>query len=72
MVTNIVEAVGFALILWFLYIVWPPAAILGAGILLILWANSRTSRGRTAAAIGAAVHAARNAYAEHETLRRIS
>jgi hypothetical protein len=64
MVTNTVEAVGFGLILWFLYIVWPPAAILGGGLLLILWANVRSSRGRVAGAIGAAVHAARLAYAE--------
>lgn len=72
MVTNLVEATGFALILWFLYILWPPAAILGGGLLLVLWANVRTSKGRTAAALGAAVHAAKHAYAEHETLRRIS
>lgn len=72
MVTTLVEMAGFALILWFLYILWPPAAILGAGVLLILWANVRTGKGRAGAAIGAAVHAAKLAYAEHETLRRIS
>lgn len=72
MVTNLVEAIGFALVLWFLYIVWPPAAILGGGLLLILWANVRTGKGRAGAAIGAAVHAAKLAYAEHETLRRVS
>jgi hypothetical protein len=72
MVTNTVEAVGFGLILWFLYILWPPATILGGGLLLILWANVRTSKGKTSAAIGAAVHAARLAYAEHETMRRVS
>lgn len=75
MVTNLVEAAGFALILWFLYILWPPAAILGAGVLLIAWANVRTGKGRVAGAIGAAMQAARVAYAERsdpDTVRRIS
>jgi hypothetical protein len=76
MVTNLVEIAGFALILWFLYILWPPAAILGGGVLLILWANVRTGKGRVAGAIGAALHAARTSYAERETgdatVRRIS
>jgi hypothetical protein len=72
MVTNVVEVVGFALILWFLYMLWPPATVLGAGLLLIAWANVRTGKGKASAAIGAAIHAGRLAYAEHETVRRIS
>ena len=72
MVSNVVEFIGYALIVAFLYILWPPLALLGAGILLVLWANVRTSKGRTAAAIGAAINAAKHAYAEHGQLRRIS
>jgi hypothetical protein len=72
MVSNIAELFGYALIVAFLYILWPPAALLGAGVLLVLWANVRTSNGRTAAAVGAAFSAARATYAEHRTLRRIS
>ncbi len=69
---NAVEAVGYALIVAFLYLLWAPLALLGAGLLLVVWANVRAAkpagtRGRTAAAIGAAVGAARRAYrAQHE------
>lgn len=42
MVNSLVEMLGFALILLFLYLMWWPSAILGAGILLVLWANVRS------------------------------
>lgn len=68
---NAVEAVGYALIVAFLYAVWPPLALLGAGVLLVVFANVRAARpanraGRTAAAVAAAVAAARRAYAQTE------
>jgi hypothetical protein len=62
-VSNFVEAAGFALVLSFLWFVWPPLVLLGAGILLVVWANTRQSNGRLSSAIGAAVSAARRAYA---------
>lgn len=68
---NLVEAVGYGLILAFLFLLWAPLALLGAGLLLVVWANTRAvrpagARGRTAAAVGAAVAAARRAYRQHE------
>lgn len=80
MTNNLAEAVGYALIVAFLYAVWPPLALLGAGVLLVVWANVRASRsagrsGRTTAAITAAVSAARRAYAQSEAppeLRRVA
>lgn len=80
MVNNLAEAVGYALIVAFLYFVWPPLALLGAGVLLVVWANVRAARsagrsGRTTAAISAAVAAARRAYAQTDTpadIRRIA
>lgn len=60
---NTAELAGFGLILGFLWFVWPPLVLLGAGILLVLWANTRrTSGGRLGAAAGAAWAAARSAY----------
>lgn len=44
MVSNLLELVGYALILAFLWFVWPPLVLLGAGVLLVLWANARAIR----------------------------
>lgn len=70
---NLVEAVGYALIVAFLYLVWAPLALLGGGLLLVAWANVRAARpasqrGRTAAALGAAWGAARLAYRRQQEL----
>lgn len=67
MTNDVVETIGYALVVAFLYAVWPPLALLGAGLLLVAWANIRAARptgarGRTAAAVGAAWGAARQAY----------
>jgi hypothetical protein len=72
-VNNAVEAVGYALIVAFLYLLWAPLALLGAGLLLVAWANVRAAkpagaRGRTAAALGAAFAAARRAYRVQQEL----
>jgi asparagine N-glycosylation enzyme membrane subunit Stt3 len=72
MVSNLAELLGYALIVAFLYILWPPLALLSGGLLLVLWANVRTGKGRTASAIGAAFSAAKASYTEQKTLRRIS
>lgn len=72
MVSNLIEFVGYALIVAFLWFIWPPLALLGAGILLVMWANTRTSKGRTAAALTAAVTAGRAAYKQSAELRRIA
>jgi hypothetical protein len=76
-VSNLIEAAGFALILAFLYLCWPPLAVLGAGLLLVAWANTRRSDGRLAAAAAAAFAAARRAYAasretQADNVRRIA
>ncbi|MGA4726285.1 hypothetical protein ACPB67_02595 [Micromonospora taraxaci] len=70
---NLIEAVGYGLILAFLYLLWAPLALLGGGLLLVVWANTRAARsagarGRTAAAFGAAVGAARRAYRAQQEL----
>lgn len=80
---NAAELLGYGLILAFLGLLWAPLALLGAGVLLVVWANVRAarpagSRGRTAAAVGAAWGAARAAYRQAagggqvEPLRRIA
>lgn len=75
---SAVETTGFALMLGFLWFVWPPLVLLGAGVLLVAWANTRSNRGgRLGLAVGAAVAAARRAYAasrelEHDNVRRIA
>lgn len=63
MVTNLVEAVGYALVIAFLVAVWAPLGLLGAGLLLVLWSNTRNqkTKGRTGAALGAALGAFRTA-----------
>ncbi|MFG3702391.1 hypothetical protein ACGF5C_31590 [Micromonospora sp. NPDC047620] len=70
---DFVEALGYALIVAFLYLVWAPLALLGGGLLLVVWANVREKRpagqkGRTAAALGAAWGAARRAYRAQQEL----
>ena len=71
MVTGLVELIGFALVVAFLYFVWPPLVLLGAGLLLVLWANTRRSDGRTVAAWSAAFTAARAAY-KQSGIRRVA
>lgn len=72
--TNLVELAGYGLVLAFLWFLWPPLVLLGAGVLLIVWANTRRSDGRTGAALGAAWAAARNTYRAHRApeLRRVA
>lgn len=60
---KLAELVGFGLVIAFLWFVWPPLPLLGAGVLLVVWANTRQGNGRIGAALGAAVAAARRAYA---------
>jgi hypothetical protein len=62
MVNNALEALGYALIVSFLWFVWPPLVLIGAGLLLVMWANARDQQGKTGARIGAMVSAARQAY----------
>lgn len=66
MVNRTAESAGYLALVGFLFLVWPPLALLGFGVLLIVWANVRAVRGagdaRTAAAIGAAWASARAAY----------
>lgn len=80
---NAIEAVGYGLIVAFLYLLWAPLALLGGGLLLVVWANVREAQGRqsaggrTAAALGAAAAAFRRAYRQPTTegpaeLRRVS
>jgi hypothetical protein len=40
-VNNLLELVGYALVVAFLWFVWPPLCLLGAGLLLVVWANAR-------------------------------
>jgi hypothetical protein len=79
LLNNLTEAVGYALLVAFLWFVWPPLALLGAGILLVVLANVRAARangapGRTRAAITAALTAARAVYQEPQPteLRRVA
>ena len=62
MVNNALEGIGYVLIVAFLYLLWAPLALLGAGVLLVIYANVRPEGGRAAAAIGAALSAARRAW----------
>lgn len=68
MLNNAIETLGYAALIAFLYCCWPPLALLGAGLYLVVGANVRAARvagrpGRTAAAIAAAFAAGRRAYA---------
>lgn len=65
---KLAEVAGFALVLGFLYFVWPPLVLLGAGLVLITFANTRTRSGRVGLAAGAAWSAARRAYAASRDL----
>lgn len=75
---KLAELAGFALVLGFLWFVWPPLVLLGAGLLLVAYANTRTRSGRLGIAAGAAWAAARQAYAasrqiqDAENVRRIA
>jgi hypothetical protein len=62
-VDKLAELAGFGLVIGFLWFVWPPLVLLGAGVLLVVWANTRRSDGRIGAALGVALAAARRAYA---------
>lgn len=59
---DLAERIGFLLVLAFLWFCWPPLVLLGAGVLLIAWANTRTRSGQIGAAVGAAVAAAKATY----------
>lgn len=74
---KLIEVAGFGLMLGFLWFVWPPLVLLGAGLLLVAYANTRTRSGRLGIAAGAAWAAARRAYQasreiEAENVRRIA
>jgi len=77
-VDKLAELAGFGLILGFLWFVWPPVVLLGAGLLLVVYANTRSKApGRIGIAVGAAIAAARRAYAasreiEPDNVRRIA
>ncbi|MDR7278926.1 hypothetical protein [Catenuloplanes atrovinosus] len=63
MLNDAAELVGYGLLLGFLWFVWPPLVLLGAGLLLVLWANTRPAgSGRFGTAVGAALAAGRAAY----------
>lgn len=66
MISNALEFIGYALIIAFLYLVWAPLALLGAGVLLVIYANVRSNDGKAAAAFGAALSAARRAWADEK------
>lgn len=42
--SNVLELLGCVLILAFLWFVWQPLVLLGAGVLLVVWANARAVR----------------------------
>lgn len=44
MVNKLIEALGFSLIIAAAYFVWPPAALLVGGLVLLLVANVRAAR----------------------------
>lgn len=46
MVNELLEAVGFICLVAFAYFVWPPAALLVAGVVLIVVANLRAAAKR--------------------------
>jgi hypothetical protein len=61
--SNLAEAVGYACIVAFLYLMWAPLALLGTGLLIVLWANTRRPRpGRLAGAVATAMGAASAAW----------
>lgn len=44
MLNNVIEAVGYLLLVAFLWFVWPPLVLVGAGALLVVGANVRAGR----------------------------
>lgn len=44
MINSLVEWAGFACLVGFAYLCWPPAALLVAGLVLLLVANARAAR----------------------------
>jgi hypothetical protein len=40
---SLIEFVGYSLVVAFFWFVWPPACLLAAGVLLIVWANVRAA-----------------------------
>lgn len=48
MVNNLLEVAGFVLLVVFAWFVWPPAAALVAGLILIVVANMRAAKRRPA------------------------
>lgn len=79
---NMLELAGYGLVVAFLWFVWPPLVLLGAGVLLVVAANVRAGRaaaprrswGQLAAAGVAAWRAAYQAYRVDgpAELRRVS
>lgn len=62
---NLAEFVGCLMFVGFLYLCWPPLALLGGGALLVVWANFTAPRkGRLARSLGAAFGAASRAWRE--------
>lgn len=47
---NVLEALGFLLLIGFSYFVWPPAVLLVAGVLLVVTAAARERAARRQAA----------------------
>lgn len=43
-IENVLECAGFGLLVGFAYAVWPPAALLVAGLVCLLVANVRAAR----------------------------
>ena len=58
---DFLEFAGFALVIGFLWFVWPPLVLLGAGLFLVMRANTRTRSGRLGAALAASIAAGRRA-----------
>ena len=72
---DVTELIGYGLILGFLWFVWPPLVLLGAGALLILRANTRHRSGQFGRAAGAALaafRAARRVPEGEQNIRRIA
>ncbi|MEV4173992.1 hypothetical protein [Nonomuraea sp. NPDC049709] len=44
MADNLIEALGFCLVISFAWFVWPPAALLVAGVGFLVVANVRSAR----------------------------
>lgn len=66
---NLVEACGYLLMIGFLWFVWPPLVLLGAGVLLVAVANARAraQSGRPRRSVLTALGAAAAAYRQATT-----